>query len=143
MSRPSPPLDFTEFERWFRSARLTLESAKRDALHGDFNWACFKAHQAVEKALKALWGVGSPRVGHALNKLLDYVKELGIEVPQEVEKACNRLNKYYIPTRYPDAWSEGIPEEHFTRDDAEEAIKLAELVLSWVEDTWRRLFRKG
>ena len=41
-----------------RSATRTLESAKHDADHGDYNWACFKAHQAAGKALKALlWAV--------------------------------------------------------------------------------------
>jgi len=50
-------LDVSEYERWTRSAVRTLESAERDAEHGDYNWACFKAHQAAEKALKALlWG---------------------------------------------------------------------------------------
>ncbi|NPB01056.1 MAG: HEPN domain-containing protein [Crenarchaeota archaeon] len=135
--------DFEEFDRWFRSARLTLESAKRDLEAGDYCWACFKAHQAAEKALKAiLWGLGIPRAGHMLNKLLNILRSIGIEVPIEVEHACNLLNKYYIPTRYPDAWSEGIPEEYFTREDAENAIKSAELVLSWVDSVWRRLLRR-
>ncbi len=133
-------LDHAEFSRWYRSAELTLESARRDLESSDYCWACFKAHQAAEKALKALlWGLGSPRTGHALNKLLEFVKELGFDVPKDVERACNVLNKYYIPTRYPDAWSEGIPEEHYTREDAEEAIRCAEIVLAWARDTWRRL----
>ena len=60
-------LDEGEFERWKRSALRTLESARRDLDGGDYNWACFKSHQAAEKALKALlWGVGRPRSGHAL-----------------------------------------------------------------------------
>ena len=51
-------LDVSEFDRWLRSALRTLESAKRDLEFGDYNWTCFKAHQTVEKALKAiLWGV--------------------------------------------------------------------------------------
>jgi hypothetical protein len=51
-------LDEGEFERWMRSALRTLESARRDLDGGDYNWACFKSHQAAGKALKALlWGV--------------------------------------------------------------------------------------
>jgi hypothetical protein len=40
-------LDKVEFERWLRSALRTLESAKRDLEFGDYNWACFKAHQVA------------------------------------------------------------------------------------------------
>jgi len=47
-------LDEGEFSRWMRSSTRTLESARRDLEAGDYSWACFKAHQAVEKALKVL-----------------------------------------------------------------------------------------
>ena len=138
-------LDEAEFGRWIESARRTLESARRDAEHGDYNWACFKAHQAAEKALKALlWGAGKPRTGHSLPKLLDNIREeLGIEAPKEIQEACIRLNKLYTPTRYPDAWSEGIPEEYYSESEAVEAITWAEQVLEWVVQTWRRLSRRG
>jgi HEPN domain-containing protein len=70
-------LDEGEFERWMRSALRTLESARRDLNGGDYNWACFKSHQAAEKALKALlWGVGRPRSGHALTRLVRHVGEI-------------------------------------------------------------------
>ncbi len=60
-----------EYQRWIKSARYTLESARRDYKAGDYVWACFKAHQAGEKAVKALlWGVGSPKIGHAITRLL-------------------------------------------------------------------------
>jgi len=112
---------------------------------GDFNWTCFKAHQAAEKALKALLcGVGTPVSGRSLPKLLDRVREvLSIEPPQNMYEDCIRLNKFYIATRYPNAWSEGIPEEYYTHSEAEEAIHYAETVLSWVEEVWRELSRLG
>ena len=136
-------LDQEEFNRWFKSAKLTLESAIRDYEHGDYNWACFKAHQAVEKALKALlWGIGKPRIGHALNRLIDYIRELDFEIPDEIIQACYKLTKHYIPTRYPDAWSEGIPEEYYTKDEAQEAIQQALKVLNWVENVWKKLLEK-
>ena len=72
-------LDTDEFNRWIDSAMKTLESAKRDFNAKDYNWACFKAQQAVEKALKAiLWGIGKPRIGHALKKIMEAVREAGI-----------------------------------------------------------------
>jgi|UniRef100_A0A7J2T9F1 Uncharacterized conserved protein related to C-terminal domain of eukaryotic chaperone, SACSIN len=137
-------LDENEYSRWIRSAELTLESAKKDLEFGDYSWACFKAHQAVEKALKAfLWGIGKPRVGHSLTYLLRYLSDTLNEKPSDdVVYACSVLDKYYIPTRYPDVWVEGIPEEYFTQREAEEAIKLALRVIEWVKELWQRLSRR-
>ncbi len=140
----STMLDEREYERWIRSARRTLSSALNDLEAGDYNWACFKAHQAAEKALKALlWGVGRPRTGHMLPLLLEALEQLGVAVPSNVREACMRLNKLYTPTRYPDVWSEGIPEDYYTRSEAEEAIAQAQLVIDWVEQVWRRLSSRG
>lgn len=136
-------LDESEFMRWIKSALRTLESARVDHAHGFYSWACFKAHQVAEKALKALlWGLGSPRVGHSLLALLS---ELGVvlgEVPEGVRESCVRLNKYYIPTRYPDVWSEGIPEEQYSEKESLEAIAMAEEVVKWVEGAWKLLRRE-
>jgi len=111
-------LDKEEFKRWIISAQRTLESAKRDYMAKDYSWACFKAQQAVEKALKALlWGIGKPQIGHALKKLVESIEEAGeagIEIPQDILYNCIELSKYYISTRYPDVWSEGSPEDYFT-----------------------------
>jgi HEPN domain-containing protein len=35
-----------------------------------------------------------------------------------------------------------MPEEYFSAREAEEAIKLARLVLEWVEELWRELSGK-
>jgi len=140
-----PYLDTDEFSRWLKSALKTLESAKKDLEFGEYNWACFKAHQAVEKALKAiLWGVGKPRIGHSLIHLLNYLTEVvGVNPPEDIIHACTTLSKFYTPTRYPDVWSEGIPEEYYSRRDAEEAVGHAVKVIEWVEELWRELLRRG
>ncbi len=133
-------LDTEEFSRWMKSAELTLKSAQHDLEVGDYNWACFKAHQAAEKALKALLhGVGRPTIGHALPKLLEKITQLNIQVPDNVREAVIRLNKFYIATRYPDAWSEGVPEEYYSEKEAIEALNYAKLVIDWVKSTWKRL----
>ena len=76
--------------------------------------------------------------------LLEKVEEvLSIEEPFDVHEACIRLNKLYIATRHPNAWSEGIPEEYYSRSEAEEAIRYAAKVLEWVENAWRRLSNLG
>jgi len=97
-------------------------------------WCCFTCHQAAEKALKAVReDVGDPQTGCNLNILRDaagdYVTAYG-----EVRNARARLNRLYIPTRYPDAFPMGAPAEQFFKMDAEEALNDAEAVLRYAEE---------
>ena len=91
-----------------------------------------------------LWGLGKPKGGHSLTSLSKYLSEvLGVEVPGRIREICLRLDKHYIPSRYPDVWSEGAPEDYYSRAEAEEAIAWAYEVISWVEGVWRGLLRRG
>ncbi|HUX99148.1 MAG TPA: HEPN domain-containing protein [Candidatus Deferrimicrobium sp.] len=42
-----------EFLRWFSQAKFDLEAAKVSLNAGNYEWACFQAQQAGEKALKS------------------------------------------------------------------------------------------
>jgi HEPN domain-containing protein len=131
-------LDEDEYSRWMKTSIKTLESAKGDINRGDYNWACFKAHQAAEFAVKALlYGLGLSAYGHSVSGLL-------MKMPNELEvqkvlQEAKTLDKYYIPTRYPNAWSEGAPEDYYTRGDGEKAIDYAEKIINWVEGSWKLL----
>jgi len=130
-------VDCVEFSRWLAMARRTLESAARDVEGGDHNWACFKAHQAAEFAVRGLlYGAGRPARGRSVSKLLEAAEAL-VEVPGGLVELGKLLDKFYIPTRYVDAWSEGAPYEYFTRGDAESALRAAGEVVSFVEGLWR------
>ncbi|MEM1984836.1 MAG: HEPN domain-containing protein [Candidatus Korarchaeum sp.] len=136
------PLDEHEYLRWLNSAKRTLESAHGDLSGGDYNWACFKAQQAAELAVKALLrGIGSPSYGHSIAKLLMSVEAKGIGVPEEIMQRAKTLDKYYVPTRYPNAWAEGTPHEYYTEPDATDAINCAREVISWIEGVWGSLRR--
>ena len=129
-------LDEEEYEKWMSMAKKTLKSAERDLNGGDFNWSCFKSQQAAEFAVKAfLWGIGKPKYGHAVSKL---IKEID-DVPEDIVKACMRLDKFYTAPRYADMWSEGAPYEYYSKEEAEEAIYYASKVMGFVEDGWRSL----
>lgn len=133
-------LDVEEFERWMEAARRTLASARGDTARGDHNWACFKAQQSAELAVKAfLRGIGSPAIGHSVSRLLVEVSGAGIQVPGEILDCGRLLDKLYIPTRYPDAWSEGAPHHYYSAKDAEDSIRCSEKILGWVAEAWRRL----
>mgnify|MGYP000312404807 CR=1 FL=1 len=109
-------LDENEFERWMKSARATLKSAEGDLERGDYNWACFKAQQAAEFAIKALLhGLGLPAYGHSISKLLTKLPR-DLAPQRDLIQAAKTLDKYYVPTRYVNAWAEGTPEDYRGRD---------------------------
>ena len=135
-------LDETEYSRWISSAKKTLESARGDLSRGDYNWTCFKAQQAAEMAVKALLhGLGLPAYGHSISKLLINLRSKGLQVPNDIIDIAKSLDKYYIPTRYPNAWVEGSPHEYYTKGDADSAIECARNIIEWVEEVWRYLRR--
>ncbi|MEM2704187.1 MAG: HEPN domain-containing protein [Candidatus Bathyarchaeia archaeon] len=134
-------MDESEYLRWILFSRKTLDSARGDFERGDYNWACFKSQQAAEFALKALLrGLGMPSYGHSLSRLLEEVGRV-FACEDSVVQAAKTLDKYYVPTRYPNAWVEGSPDEYYTRRDAEGAARFAEDIIGWVEEKWRSLKR--
>ena len=61
-----------EWERWLAQARWDLKAARDSAAAGNFEWACFQAQQAAEKALKSfLYRAGAePFALHSLRRLV-------------------------------------------------------------------------
>lgn len=49
-----------------------------------------------------------------------------LKINGRLEEAGQRLDQYYIPTRYPDAQPAGAPFRFFTGDQAREALEFAE-----------------
>ena len=96
--------------------------------------ACFLAQQASEKALKAfLYAKGEERVfGHSVAELLKRAMEH--DGSFEDCKSASVLDKYYIPTRYPNGLPGGVPYEAFDEVDAKRAIELAKSVIESKEE---------
>lgn len=119
---------------WLKEAQAELRAA-RDLYKGEhWSWCCFTCQQAAEKALKAICEhFRTPQVGHNLNVLLEAL-EATTALPETVKRACARLNRYYIPTRYPNAFDRGAPAEQFFEPDARLALEDAEEVCKFAED---------
>jgi HEPN domain-containing protein len=137
-------LDEEEFARWLGEARSTFEAIDNDIKGKKYNWACFKAHQAAEIALKGLlWGSGLPAFGHSVKAFLELVeKKLGLSVPTRIKNHAIRLDKFYVPTRYANQWASGSPHEYFIEEEAREAKSSASKLIGFVERCWK-LLRKG
>lgn len=128
-------MDLDEFRRWLAQAQHTLASAEKDLQEGDFDWACFKAQQAGEYALKGLLrGLGKPAYGHSTKRLLESLEAAGVTVSQELLEAAQELDIHYVPARYPDAYPEGSPFEYYNSKRAREALQAAQRILAWIQE---------
>lgn len=118
---------------WLRQADKDIRHAKNARDDGDFEWACFAAQQAAEKALKALYQhLGGDFFGHSVLKMM---KDLPRDVKPEKNfyKMAAELDKLYIPTRYPNGFDWGAPMDYFEQDDAEQAIRYAQEIIGYAK----------
>jgi HEPN domain-containing protein len=116
-----------------------LAQAERDMAQADdsrqarrYEWACFAAQQAAEKATKALHLAHAQEArGHVVAKLL---RELppSATAPEELIDKAHVLDGYYVPTRYPNGHPAGAPFEHYGALQAKEAIEYAGEILAFV-----------
>ena len=135
-----PPVDEPEFRRWRDEGDRALGAARREALAGNHNWACFLAEQGAQLAVKALLhGLGRGPWGHDLEALVSGVADAGIDVPVEVRAAARELARHYIPARYPDAHPAASPGSRYVPEDAQSAVAAAERILRFVDSLWKEL----
>ncbi|MEI6309500.1 MAG: HEPN domain-containing protein [bacterium] len=111
---------------WVNRAKSDLAIASAEIEGAYLEDLCYHAQQAVEKSLKAilLARVGSFPYIHDLSELVHRIQQAGIHVPEEVQSAVS-LTEYAVGARYP-----GF-DEPVTRSDLEEALIMANAVLSW------------
>lgn len=125
-----------EAERWFRTAQEDLFAANALRQAGAYAQACFYSQQAGEKALKALWlQMDADPWGHSVQKLVLEFPDAH-RLPQRnqwIEWGAS-LDKFYIPTRYPNGLPDLTPGQVYTRPDAEQGIETAQALLSACRD---------
>jgi len=116
---------------WLRQAEADLRHARNALEDGDHEWACFAAQQAAEKAVKAVvLAQGGEPWGHSVTILLGALAER-IAASSDLVDAGKRLDKHYIPTRYPNGFDAGAPTDYYTRAEAEAAVKDAATILEF------------
>jgi HEPN domain-containing protein len=120
-------------DRWLAFARDDLRMAELALAEGIFTQVCFHAQQCAEKAIKGyleLQGKFPPRT----HRMADLLPLLPAGVMGELEKALRSMDRFYIPTRYPDAFPGMLPEGLPGRQDALEALAVARQTLEYIED---------
>lgn len=100
-----------------------------------YSLACFVSQQAAEKTLRAylicqgLEVIREHSVGRLAKRAASYDPEFA-----QIKTWAALLDKYYIPTRYPNGLaSGGIPAEAYDDQDAARAVELAEKLFGVVE----------
>lgn len=115
--------------RWLDTARKDLDYARLAADAGFHAHACFNAHQAAEKAVKAIHNAKGVRMvlGYSIRQLIENLSNPDLEV---LLSAARQLDLYYVPTRYPNGLDDGTPEEAFSSDQSSTALGLANDVVA-------------
>jgi HEPN domain-containing protein len=119
-----------EGECWMQFAAEDLQMGELAMREAIYNQVCFHSQQCVEKAIKALLilqGKATPRT-HLLGDLLTLLNPN----PFNAGLGIDLLDRFYLPTRYPDALPGSLPEGLPNHEDALEALVVARQVLGTV-----------
>ena len=118
-----------EYETWLIFASEDLQMAELAIANNIYNQVCFHAQQCSEKAIKALLmaqGKTPPRS----HRLSDLVNLLNPNPLVAIALDIQLLDRFYLPTRYPDA----LPSSDAFADpnDAQEALAVSRQVFNQV-----------
>ena len=115
---------------WLSKAKEDLKWTQANLKEKIFYGACFTAQQSAEKTLKAylLFQGKSLRKIHDLGAIVEECKKFDRSF-EKLKEAAATLTDYYLEPRYPD-----IGEfMEYSQTQAEEALKLAEKIIKFVE----------
>ena len=126
--------NLNEALRWLKQAEKDLASAGNSLESSDYEWACFQAQQSAEKALKSvLYSKGFRKIiTHSIYELIKKIGSLEVGF-KRLKKEAKVLDSVYIPSRYPNGIAGDLaPFEYYEKEDAEECINYAGLILDAV-----------
>lgn len=122
-----------ESRRWLEQAEYDLKTSRWNAEGKLFAPACFWSQQAAEKAVKAyLYAKGERFVlGHSVAELLQKCNAYDEDFESLIPTGA-LLDRFYVPTRYPNSLPGGIPAHAYSQKDCSEAIDLAQRIFDFI-----------
>ena len=98
---------------------------------GDYSYALFFCHLAIEKYLKAIYVKEKHEQPPHIHNLIRIAELSGINVPEEIEKYMIRITAFNIEARYPDDKNNFRKKctAEFTRNEIEKVEK----VMTWLK----------
>jgi len=116
---------------WLDQAERDLKQAEASLRDGFYEWACFAAQQAAEKAVKALYqSIHVDAIGHSVTRMLQDLPA-DLKPREDIILLAKELDKHYIPSRYPNFHPEGAPMDYYTEPDASRAVEGAERIIEY------------
>ncbi|MCU7786631.1 HEPN domain-containing protein [Pyrobaculum sp. 3827-6] len=82
--------------KWYQRHISHMASALEAAEDGDRRSACYHAYQAVTALLSGILGLDPDAPGAVMKTLKSLLLKVSEEVPQDVEKCADRLEKGYF-----------------------------------------------
>jgi HEPN domain-containing protein len=122
--------------RWFTHAKDEFEDADDLRKRGRFYLALFHFQQATEKAFKAYLYLKVKSVEVFYTHSIDDLSKMAVQIDPDFEQVINakKLDRYYIPTRYPNSLPGGVPSRYFDDpEEAEEAMRIAKNAIDLIE----------
>ncbi len=120
----------TNIDKWLFFAKSDLKAAEDMLKEAIYHLVCFHSQQVIEKCFKAMISSqGKPT--HKIHSLKELWKKM--EKPEIIwsdleTSPLMAIDRYYLPTRYPDALPGSLPEGLPTKKHAEEALAVAEKI---------------
>lgn len=119
--------------RWLLFAREDLRMAELALKEGIYNQVCFHSQQCVEKILKGFITYKG-QIHPQTHKLADLLSCISPSPFDDLKDEMLTLDRFYIPTRYPDALPGSLSESLPREKDAKESIELVRRVLKRAEE---------
>ncbi|XP_061173202.1 sacsin-like [Saccostrea echinata] len=128
-------------ERWYRQAKYDLDAAQgSEGQRNTHNWVCFKCHQAVEKALKALLYQKDADLFMRTHDLSLLASRCGGDELKSMVLKFEEVTKSYDAMRYPDGVASGsVPSEFYTEEQASNAKIQAQRILKVIKAELEKL----
>ena len=120
-------------QNWYALAKYDLDSAEVMFKGGRYLYVAFMCQQAIEKTLKGIFIKETSRTPPYTHNLRRLAKQLGLyeKLSQEQIDQLDRLNAYYIESRYTETLEEMMAA--IDHNDAQDILKECREMTEWLE----------